>query len=98
MKHLSISVDRAQEDVLHQDLVNLHQIQGVQYQDDEFDSDEEFRRPDSVCSDYDDKQFLEDFKEHDWASTWHELGMDEHKFKVTLTSSIQIIQIECKYN
>ena len=76
-------MDHAQEDQLHQDLVNLHQIQGVQYED-EVDSDEDFDRRSngSAKSDYDDPQFLEDYKDHDWSSAWNELGMDEHKFKV----------------
>ena len=73
------AADHAEEEVLHQDLLNLHQLENIQYEGEEEDADS-----DSVASDYDDVQFIEDYKDHDWSSGWLEHNFDENKLKVNL--------------
>ena len=76
-------VDHAAEEVLNQDILQCHRIQGAHYENFSDDEMDNRNANDSDCeSDYGDAAFLETWKDHDWCKSWNDMGMTEQKLKV----------------
>ena len=83
---LLISVDERPDQVLHQDLIGIHGLKGVQYEDDTEVVDINCLE-DYNGEDYDDPKFHEDWKHHNWQQAHDELKMTPELLRVNLLAN-----------